>query len=109
MIRQIITHQCPHCHSENIIRNGHNPKGKQQYRCKRCGRSGVLDPETRYTEKQREQILEAYRERPSLRGIERIFGVARETVAVWLKKSRNPATFVRHAPARSRRRPTRIR
>ena len=87
MIRQVITYLCPHCQSENIVKNGHNPKGKQQYRCKDCGKSGVLDPQVRYTEKQKEQILAAYHERPSLRGLERVFGVARETVATWLKKS----------------------
>ena len=70
------------------MKNGHNPKGKQQYRCKACGRSGVVNPSVRYTETQREQIVAAYYERPSLRGIERLFGVARQTVATWLKKSR---------------------
>ena len=88
MIREIITHECPHCASLNIVKNGHSPKGKQQYRCKDCGKSGVLNPTVPYTEEEKEQILAAYYERPSMRGIERIFGVARQTLAVWLKKSR---------------------
>ena len=37
-----------------------------------------------------EEILRAYHERSSLRGLERTFGVARQTVSKWLKKS--PAT-----------------
>jgi len=105
MIRKVVTYRCPHCQSTNIVKNGHNPKGKQQYRCKECGRSGVLDPEVRYTTEQKEQILAAYYERPSLRGIERVFGVARETVASWLKKSPASASPLRYASAsRSRRR-----
>ena len=89
MIQETITHTCPHCGSSNLVKNGHNAKGKQQYRCKDCGKSGVLNPSVCYTAAQKEQILQAYYERPSLRGIERIFGVARQTVAAWLKKSRD--------------------
>ena len=88
MIQEKITYGCPHCASLNIIRNGLNPKGKQQYRCKDCGKSGVLNPTVPYTEAEKEQILAAYHERPSMRGIERMFGVARQTLAGWLKKSR---------------------
>ena len=90
MIQEVITHRCPHCRSREVVKNGHNSKGKQQYRCKACGRSGVLNPSVPYTEAQRAQIVAAYYERPSLRGIERIFGVARQPVATWLKKSCAP-------------------
>ena len=27
---------CPHCGSEEIVRNGKAPNGKQKYRCKAC-------------------------------------------------------------------------
>ncbi len=40
-----------------------------------------------YTPEEREQILRAYHERSSLRGLTRTFGVARKTVSGWLKKS----------------------
>lgn len=96
MIREIITHECPHCASRNIIKNGRNPKGKQQYRCKACGKSGVLNPTVPYPEEEKEQILAAYHERPSMRGIERMFGVARQTLAVWLKKSRRISNDPQH-------------
>ena len=109
MIRQLVTYRCLHCHCEHIVKNGHHPKGKQQYRCKQCGKSGVLNPEVRYTEAPKEQILAAYHERPSLRGIERVFGVARETVAAWLKKRPTTATLARDAFARRSQRRTRTR
>jgi transposase-like protein len=98
MIQEVITYRCTHCDSDQIVKNGHNPHGKQQYRCHACGRGGVLNPTVRYTEADKERILAAYTERSSLRGLERTFGVARQTVAHWLKKSGDPAVGVRHAP-----------
>ena len=56
--------------------------------CYDCQRSSRDDPQpTGYTEAEREQVLRAYQERSSLRGLERTFGVSRKTVSVWLKKS----------------------
>jgi transposase-like protein len=42
-----------------------------------------------YTEEEREQILRAYEERSSLRGLTRTFGVSRNTVSTWLKEKKN--------------------
>ena len=104
MIRTKITHRCSHCQSQNIVKNGHDPKGKQQYRCKNCGRGGVLNPAVPYTEAEKERIINAYYERPSMRGIERVFGVARQTLAAWLKKSRPRPSHPRDArPCATRR------
>ena len=57
MIRAKITYHCIHCKSENIVRNGHDPKGKQQYRCKNCGRGGVVNPKVPYTEAEKERTI----------------------------------------------------
>ena len=54
--------------------------------CKDCGACRVLTPKTRYTPEQKSIILRAYRERMSLRGLERVFGVWRGTVLRWLKR-----------------------
>ena len=40
-----------------------------------------------YSEERREEILRAYEERSSLRGLSRTFGVSRNTVTSWIKKS----------------------
>jgi transposase-like protein len=93
MIHAKISHHCAHCQSKDIIKNRHNAKGKQQYRCKDCARDGVLTPTVPHTEADTEQIINAYYERPSMRGIERIFGVARQTIAVWLKKAAHAPTI----------------
>jgi transposase-like protein len=47
---------------------------------------GTLNPSVQYTPERKAEILCAYHERSSLRGIERTFGVARQTVAKWLKE-----------------------
>jgi len=76
MVTETIIHLCRWCGSSNIVKNGHNASGSQQFWCKDCGKRGVLQPRRGYTEEQKEQILAAYYERPSMRGIERIFGVS---------------------------------
>jgi transposase-like protein len=81
--------KCRHCGSDNIVRNGLTRNGKQRYHCNACGRSSRHNPQPNgYSHQDREQILRAYQERSSLRGLTRTFGVARNTVSSWLKKSR---------------------
>ena len=70
-----------------MIRHGRAANGKQRYRCKRCGRTFRENPgSAAYDPKKKQQILAAYRERTSLRGLTRIFGVSRTTVTAWLKE-----------------------
>ena len=78
---------CPHCGSEEIVRNGKAPNGKQKYRCKACKKQSREHPTPHaYPEERREEILRAYEERSSLRGIARTFGVSRTSVIGWMKK-----------------------
>ena len=43
-----ITINCPHCHSDNIVRNGKKYNGPQNYRCKKCGKQFISDHERTY-------------------------------------------------------------
>jgi len=88
MIQETITYRCRRCGSPHIVRNGHNRCGNPQYHCKDCGAYRVLQPKVRYSEEEKEKILKVYRERASMRAIQRLFGVSRPTLARWLKKSR---------------------
>ena len=84
--------QCPHCGSESSRKHGQTGNGKQRYFCKSCSRSFRENPGTNaYSEDRKEEILRAYQERTSLRGLTRIFGVSRQTVTAWLKKSEKPS------------------
>ena len=88
MVTQAIT--CYHCQSENIVKNGKAPNnGKQKYLCHDCARQSRENPSSNaHSPHRREEILRAYQERSSLRGLTRTFGVSRNTVTRWLKKSR---------------------
>lgn len=89
-----VTITCLHCGSDQLVRNGHAPNGKQRYRCRACGRQSRENPAPNgYTEEKRSEILKALHERSSLRGIERTFGVSRNTVVAWMKKK------IRNSPA----------
>ncbi len=78
---------CPACASLNTRLFGHQ-SNKQRYRCRDCQRTWRDDPAPRETDPRRKaQILAAYHERMSMRGLARTFGVSRSTVSKWLKKS----------------------
>ena len=79
---------CPTCGSAALVKSGHNSCGSQQYLCHACGAHRVLAPKRQATDPARKTlVLQAVTtERLSLRAAERLFGVARQTIARWLKK-----------------------
>ena len=79
-------YKCTNCKSENIIKNGKRPDGQQKYHCKDCGIYRTLNPKVWYTEDKKQEIIRAYKERSSMRGIKRIYGTAVQTLSGWLKK-----------------------
>jgi transposase-like protein len=85
MIQTIDTHYCPTCGSKNLVRNGHDYKGAQKYHCKSCGRYGTLEARRGSSEQVRGQGKRAVLERASLRGIARILGLSRRTLARWIE------------------------
>ena len=63
------------------------PNGKLRFQCRTCDKYGRHNPgSAAYDEKTKAMILAAYHERTSIRGLNRIFGVSRNTVAAWLKR-----------------------
>ena len=87
MIQRTITYRCRVCGSRNIVKNGANKCGNQQYHCKDCKAYRVLEPKRIHAKNEKEMILRAYKERTSMRGLERIFPIARQTVAAWLQET----------------------
>ncbi len=86
------TLRCSHCGSERLVSNGHAKNGRLRFQCKECKKYGRQDPGSNaYDETTKAVILAAYHERPSLRGLTRVFGVSRNTVSTWLKKSQPAA------------------
>ena len=79
---------CATCASTSIVKAGHNGSGTQQYLCKACGAHRVLVAKSPAIEPARKAlVLRAVEvERLGLRAAERVFGVARQTIAKWLEK-----------------------
>ncbi len=83
---------CPYCQSVGLVRNGRAEDGRQRFLCRDCGKRSRQEPRSNaYSDEERELILRAYQERVSLRGLTRTFGVARDTVAQWVKKRPAPS------------------
>lgn len=85
MIVEVKIRHCPNCQSLDIIRNGTDYKGDQKYHCHHCGGYGTLNSKARYSQQEKAQVLKAYQERASMRGIRRIFGVVPQTLLRWIK------------------------
>ena len=77
--------QCFKCDSTNLVKNGTNGSGNPKYKCKDCGYGGAIKPK-RLTEEQKDQVVKAYTERSSARGVGRIFDVSYMSVLRWSKK-----------------------
>ena len=85
----MVTHilRCSRCDSTDVMRHGKDRRGVQRYRCRECAYTFRENPKPKgYTEEEKQRILAAYRERMSLRGLTRVFGVSRTTVSTWLRQ-----------------------
>ncbi|MEO1180720.1 MAG: IS1 family transposase, partial [Cyanobacteria bacterium J06636_28] len=64
---------CPSCHSESVSFNGHTRHGKQNHKCRDCGRQFVVNPQwAPLSQEQRDLIERLLLERLSLAGIARV-------------------------------------
>lgn len=98
MITTVTGHVCPKCGSDHIAKNEKDPRNsKKKYYCMSCKKYGTLIPASRYSEEQKATALRVDQERASLRGVERALGIARHTVAGWLKKRSTPSPRCRRA------------
>jgi len=96
MVIQVL--HCRHCQSQNIIRHGQDGNGKQRYLCHDCRRTSREHPGDRTHSPQfRARVLAAYQERCSMRGVCRVFGIGRNTLSGWLKKSQPTAAALADA------------
>ena len=86
MIQKVVVFHCPECNSTHVVKNGKNNAGSQQFLCKDCHKSAVMYPQNQRSQEDKDQILSAYHERPSMRGIARVFHISRNTLKKMLKK-----------------------
>lgn len=73
----VVAETCPACGSERCKKDGHIHTGKQNHRCKACGRQFVLDAANRViAEEQRTLVERLLVEKIALHGICRAVGVS---------------------------------
>ena len=102
MLSTRIVHVCARCGSEKIRKNAHACNGAQRAKCLECERTFILQPTgPRYSPGFKEQVLAAYQDRMSTRGIPRTCGVCYLTLRRWVgEETGGPAHLHGHAPAR---------
>ena len=93
MVQQVTTILCKFCDSDDVIRSGRTDSGNQRYKCHACSRTFSIAAGTPRLQDPQfvAAVLAAYQERASMRGVARIFGISRNTLAALLKKSRDAA------------------
>ena len=79
-----MTPLCRVCERTQIVKKGANRCGNTQHHGKDCGASGVLKPKPASWQTEHHTVLRVCRERRSLRGVTRLFALARQTGARWL-------------------------
>ncbi len=78
---------CPNCNSGNIKKNGHIHNGKQNYRCKDCGRQFVSRCQKKTVSDFEKNIIEKLlTERISLRGICRVMNVSLTRLLLFFRR-----------------------
>jgi insertion element IS1 protein InsB len=79
----IIRTACPRCEQTDYKKNGNTHHGKQNHRCRRCGRAFIQELDCPpVSQEQQELVKKLLLERLSLRGICRVVGVSLD----WLLK-----------------------
>ena len=88
-MKQYTQIECRYCQSGDLVKNGHDEKGTQRYRCNSCRKSFLVD----YTYNAwkpgvKEQIDEQTLNSSGVRDIGRTLKIAKGTVIRHLKKKR---------------------
>jgi DNA-directed RNA polymerase subunit RPC12/RpoP len=79
--------ECPSCRSRSIKKNGHLSNGKQNYRCKPCGRQFVsTSQEWHVNDSDKDLIDKLLLERISLNGICRVVGISQSWLLNYIKE-----------------------
>ena len=81
---------CPHCHSEKIVKNGSLTNGKKKYKCNSCKRQFVLNPKKHPISDETKALIDKLLlERISLAGIARVTGVSERWLQDYVNEKYN--------------------
>jgi transposase-like protein len=93
---------CPHCSSNDLVKNGKSPNGTQRWRCNQCKKS--FRYEYRYNACKpgvQETIIEMTLNGSGIRDIGRVLKISKDTVCSVLKKNSKNEPFL-HDKRRNR-------
>ena len=94
-MKQYIQLACPHCESEDVVKNGHSENGTQRYRCQTCRKSVQWEYSYRaWLPEVKEQIVEQTLNSSGVRDMSRNLGIAKNTVIAELKKKPRPTAIL---------------
>ncbi len=83
--------KCPKCDSTEVNKNGHC-RGKQNYRCKSCGRQFLEFHSVKgYSNDAKQICLKMVRDGLGFRAIERATGVSHNTIINWVNQAETEA------------------
>jgi len=83
--------QCPKCDSQYVVKNGHTHTGKQNFKCRDCGRQFVTTPSHQPVSKPtRELIFGLLLEKIPLAGIVRATGVSQRWLQYYVNQKLGP-------------------
>lgn len=57
-VRREMVGECPDCSGIRFVKNGKTGSGRQNYRCKQCGRQSELNPDTQPVRRELRRIIE---------------------------------------------------
>ena len=68
---------CPHCQSTKVVKNGRIHNGKQNHKCRDCGRQFVENPQQKIISPETKQLIDKLLlEKIALAGIARVCDVS---------------------------------
>jgi transposase-like protein len=68
---------CPACYSTQVVKNGKIHNGKQNFKCRECGRQFVQDPQNKIIDPATKALIDKLLlEKIPLTGIARVVGVS---------------------------------
>jgi len=83
--------RCPNCgHEQKQKKNGFNRSGTQRMVCLNCNTNYTLNPKAHaYPEEIKQSAIKVYYSGVSGRGVGKIFGMSKDNVYNWIKKTGN--------------------
>ena len=78
---------CPSCHSTRVVKNGMIHNGKQNHKCRECGRQFVLDPQNQPISDATKRLIDKLLlEKIPLAGIARVAEVSESWLQEYVNK-----------------------